>query len=111
MNTQPRQAYEFGPFRLDTAQHCLLRDGQPVPLSPKVFDLLEVLVRSSGRLVEKEELLKEVWPDSFVEEGNLNRNVSILRKVLGEDSSGGTLHRDSPQARLSVCRLRENDGR
>jgi TolB-like protein/DNA-binding winged helix-turn-helix (wHTH) protein/Flp pilus assembly protein TadD len=59
-----------------------------VPLTPKVFDLLEVLVRHSGHLVEKDELLREVWPDSFVEEGNLNRNVSILRKVLGEDVSG-----------------------
>jgi TolB-like protein/DNA-binding winged helix-turn-helix (wHTH) protein len=86
MNSQSR--YEFGPFRLDTANHCLLRDGQPVPLTPKVFDLLKVLLNNNGRLVEKDELLKEVWPDSFVEEGNLNRNISILRKVLGEDSSG-----------------------
>jgi TolB-like protein/DNA-binding winged helix-turn-helix (wHTH) protein len=59
-----------------------------VPLTPKVFDLLRLLVQNSGRLVEKDELLREIWPDSFVEEGNLNRNVSILRKVLGEDASG-----------------------
>jgi len=89
MNSQPQERYEFGPFQVDTAEHSLLRDGKPVPLTPKVFDLLEVLVRSNGRLVEKDELLKEVWPDSFVEEGNLNRNISILRKVLGEDASGG----------------------
>jgi TolB-like protein/DNA-binding winged helix-turn-helix (wHTH) protein/Tfp pilus assembly protein PilF len=89
MNTRPQQSYVFGPFRLDTAEHSLRRDGQAVPLTPKVFDLLEVLVRNNGRLVEKEELIKEVWPDSFVEEGNLNRNISILRKVLGEDSSDG----------------------
>src|SRR5262245_23385456 len=88
-NNQSHQRYEFGPFQVDTAEHSLSRDGKPVPLTPKVFDLLEVLVRNSGRLVEKNELLKEVWPDSFVEEGNLNRNVSILRKVLSEDGSGG----------------------
>ncbi len=88
MNHLPQEGYEFGPFRLDTAEHRLLHDGQPVPLTPKVFDLLEVLVRNSGRLVDKDDLLKEVWPDSFVEEGNLNRNVSILRKVLGDDASG-----------------------
>ena len=87
MNRQPEQ-YKFGPYRLDTAEHSLLREGQLVPLTPKVFDLLRVLVQSNGRLVEKDELLKEIWPDSFVEEGNLNRNISILRKVLGEDSSG-----------------------
>jgi TolB-like protein/DNA-binding winged helix-turn-helix (wHTH) protein/Tfp pilus assembly protein PilF len=89
MDSESHQRYEFGPFQVDTAEHCLLRDGKPVPLTPKVFDLLKVLVENNGRLVEKDELLKEVWPDSFVEEGNLNRNVSILRKVLGEDVSGG----------------------
>jgi TolB-like protein/DNA-binding winged helix-turn-helix (wHTH) protein/Tfp pilus assembly protein PilF len=88
MNSRPQRWYEFGPFRLDTSEHSLLHDGQVVPLEPKVFNLLKVLVQNSGRLVEKDELLKEVWPDSFVEEGNLNRNISILRKALGEDSSG-----------------------
>ena len=88
MNSQSHQRYEFGPFQVDIAEHSLLRDGKPVSLTPKVFDLLRVLVQNNGRLVEKDELLKEVWPDSFVEEGNLNRNVSILRKVLGEDATG-----------------------
>lgn len=88
MNSQPQQRYEFGPFRLDTAEHSLLRDGQVVPLEPRVFDLLRVLVQNDGRLLQKEELLKEVWPGTFVEEGNLNRNISILRKALGEDSAG-----------------------
>ncbi len=88
MNSQSHQCYEFGPFQVDIAEHSLLRDGKPVSLTPKVFDLLKVLVQNNGRLVEKDELLKEVWPDSFVEEGNLNRNVSILRKVLGEDATG-----------------------
>ena len=88
MNIRPQQCYEFGPFQLDTANHCLLREGQLVPLTPKVIDLLEVLVQNNGRLIEKEELLKEVWPDSFVEEGNVNRNISIIRKVLGDDATG-----------------------
>lgn len=88
MNSQSRQFYEFGPFRLDSSQHSLQRDGQAVPLEPKVFDLLKVLVQNNGSLLQKEELLKEIWPDTFVEEGNLNRNISILRKVLGEDPSG-----------------------
>jgi len=87
MNHQAKASYEFGPFRLDVSEHVLLRQGRPVPLTPKVFEVLRVLVQNSGHLVEKEELLQEIWPDSFVEEANLNRSVSILRKALGEDSS------------------------
>ena len=87
MNHQAKPCYEFGPFRLDVSEHVLLRQGHPVPLTPKVFEVLRVLVQNSGRLVEKEELLKEIWPDSFVEEANLNRSVSVLRKALGEDPS------------------------
>ena len=90
MNSRPQQRYEFGPFRLDTSEHSLCRDGQVVPLEPKAFNLLKVLVQNNGRLLQKEDLLKEVWPDAFVEEGNVNRNISILRKVLGEHSSGET---------------------
>ena len=93
MSNRPQQRYEFGPFQLDIAERCLLREGRPVPMTPKVFDLLEVLVRNSGHLVEKDELIKQVWPDSFVEEGNLNRNVSILRKVLGDDSGRSYIRR------------------
>jgi TolB-like protein/DNA-binding winged helix-turn-helix (wHTH) protein/Tfp pilus assembly protein PilF len=88
MNSRPQQRYEFGPFQLDISEHSLLREGQAVPLEPKVFDLLRVLVQNQGRLLQKEELIKEVWPDSFVEEGNLNRNIAVLRKALGEQSSG-----------------------
>ena len=80
--------YEFGPFRLDVAEHMLLRNGQPVPLTPKIFAVLTVLVQNDGHLVEKDTLLKEVWPDSFVEEGTLNRSVSVLRKALGDSPSG-----------------------
>ena len=88
MVRQSGPCYEFGPFRLDVAEHMLLRSGQPVPLTPKIFAVLRVLVQNDGHLVEKEKLLKEVWPDSFVEEGTLNRSVSILRKALGDSPSG-----------------------
>jgi TolB-like protein/DNA-binding winged helix-turn-helix (wHTH) protein/Tfp pilus assembly protein PilF len=79
-----RPVYEFGPFRLNPAEHQLLRDGRAVPLTPKVFDVLRLLVENSGHMLEKDELMKAVWPDSFVEEGNLTRNISTLRAVLGE---------------------------
>src|SRR5579872_6465088 len=75
--------YEFGPFRLDPAKRVLLRDGDPVPLTPKVFDTLLVLVQNSGQPISRDELMQAVWPDSFVEEGNLTQNISVLRKALG----------------------------
>ena len=76
--------YRFGKFSLDVAEHRLLRDGETISLTPRVFAVLRVLVESSGHLVEKDRLLREVWNDAFVEEGNLNRAVSVLRKTLGE---------------------------
>jgi DNA-binding winged helix-turn-helix (wHTH) protein len=76
--------YEFGPFCLDPAERRLLRDGKPVGLTPKCFDLLVTLVENSGHLMSKEELLNRLWPDQFVEEANLSFNISSLRKVLGE---------------------------
>ena len=88
MSSEAGQSYQFGPFRLDLSEHTLLRDGQLVPLTPKVSDVLGVLVRHSGHLVTKETLLREVWPGSFVEEGALNRTVSVLRKALGDSPSG-----------------------
>jgi Tol biopolymer transport system component/DNA-binding winged helix-turn-helix (wHTH) protein len=78
------QSYEFGSFRLDTADRMLLREGQYVPLTPKAFETLVVLVRHGGRIVDKEEFLKQVWPDTFVEDVSLAKNVSTLRKILGE---------------------------
>ena len=84
MNAQQKHIYEFGPFRLIPAERQLLRDAQLVSLKPKSFDLLVVLVENSGRLIEKEELMKRIWPDSFVEEANLSVNVSALRRALGE---------------------------
>ena len=77
-------AYEFGPFRLDPAARRLLRDGVPVPLTAKLFDILLLLVRSRGEVVTKETLMREIWSDSFVEENNLTVSISSLRKSLGE---------------------------
>jgi len=83
------RAYLFGPYRLDSAERLLLRAGRPVPLTPKVFDLLEILVTNHGHLVAKEALITALWPDSFVEEGGLTRCVSVLRKALGDDGAAG----------------------
>ncbi|MEN3330693.1 MAG: hypothetical protein V7641_58 [Blastocatellia bacterium] len=82
------QIYEFGRFRLDAAERTLRRAGEAVPLTPKVFGILLALVEHSPRIVEKDELMRQVWPDSFVEEGNLTQNISLLRKALGETSDG-----------------------
>ena len=78
------QFYEFGPFILDTVQHLLLKQQEPVTLTPKTYDALLVLVRNSGRMLSKEELMAALWPDSFVEESNLTQQVSTIRKALGE---------------------------
>src|ERR1041385_5620538 len=79
--------YEFGPFVLDARSRILLRDGVTVRLTPKAFETLLVLIQHGVQLVDKEQLLKEVWPDTFVEEGSLSRNIHELRKALGDDSS------------------------
>lgn len=78
------EVYEFGPFRLDVGERLLTRDGHPVPLAPKIFDTLVVFARSGGRLLSKDELMRELWPDTAVEEANLVVNISALRKVLGD---------------------------
>jgi DNA-binding winged helix-turn-helix (wHTH) protein len=80
--------YEFGPYLLDGRERVLLRDGRPVSLAPKALETLLVLLRNSGHLVEKEQLMSEVWPTTYVEEANLTQNISILRKVLSEGSDG-----------------------
>jgi len=79
-----KELYEFGPFRVDAAKEVLLREGESVPLTPKTFQVLLVLIRHNQELVTKDELMKSVWPDSFVEETNLSRNIFMLRKALGE---------------------------
>ena len=88
MRELQQHSYEFGPFRLIPEESLLLRDDQAVTLAPKDFEVLVALVRRGGSLVSKEELLREVWPDAFVEEANLSRHVYALRRALGEDESG-----------------------
>src|SRR5262245_41711639 len=80
--------YEFGGFQLDLSQRVLVRNGQPVPLTPKVLDTRALLVQNGGRILKKEELMTTLWPESFVEEGNLTQNIFILRKALGDDRNG-----------------------
>lgn len=84
MAAQQKHIYEFGSFRLIPLERQLLREDQPVQLPSKTFDLLVVLVENSGHLIGKEELLKRIWPDSFVEEANLSVNMTALRRALGE---------------------------
>ncbi len=88
MNNGERVIYEFGGFRLDPELRILLRDGDPVTVWPKVFDTLVLLLQSRGRIMEKEELMRALWPESFVEEGNLTQNIFVLRKILGDDKNG-----------------------
>jgi eukaryotic-like serine/threonine-protein kinase len=84
MSVERKQFYEFGPFRIDPDKRLLLRDDQPVPLQPKAFETLLVLVQNSGTVVLKNDLMKTLWPDSFVEESNLTQHIFVLRKSLGE---------------------------
>jgi Transcriptional regulatory protein, C terminal len=93
MSEQVRHLYEFGPFRLDATERLLLRDQQHIPLTPKAFETLLVLVEHGGHVIDKTELMKKVWPDTFVEEVNLAKNVSSLRKILGQNNRNTTLRR------------------
>lgn len=81
--------YDFGPFRLDVPERRLLRAGLPVPLTPKAFDLLHLLVCNGGHLLTKDELIRGLWPDSAVEENNLTVNMSALRMALGDSKGAG----------------------
>src|SRR2546426_2274575 len=80
--------YEFDPFRIDVTERLVLRDGSPITLPPKAFDILLALVRESGHVLEKRELIDIVWPDTFIEENNLTQYISALRKALGDDRHG-----------------------
>ena len=87
---QPAEpVYDFGAFRLNPAERLLVRNGEPVPLTPKAFDALTLLVENAGHLVEKEEFMRRLWPHTFVGDDTLAQNISLLRKVL-TDSNGAT---------------------
>src|ERR1044071_1227782 len=81
-------AYEFGPYRLDPHERVLTRAGDTISLTPKATEILLLLVVNAGQLVEKDELLQQVWPDTFVEESNLSQNIFTLRRALGDERAG-----------------------
>jgi len=87
MGEQTNKFYDFGRFRVKPDERVLLRGDELVPLTPKAFDILLALLENDGRLVHKDDLMKKVWPNTFVEEGNLTQNVSLLRKALGESAN------------------------
>src|SRR5580693_1116721 len=84
MDPQEPHIYAFGNFRLDVSKRLLFRDGEPISLTPKVFDTLVYLVEHNGKVLSKDDLMLAVWPDTVVEENNLGQNISKLRSVLGE---------------------------
>jgi TolB-like protein/DNA-binding winged helix-turn-helix (wHTH) protein/Tfp pilus assembly protein PilF len=88
MSAQAKVIFEFGSFRLNPAERLLLRDQAPIHLPPKAFDALLVLVENQGHLLEKDDLLRKVWPDTFVEESNLAQHISLLRKALQDGEDG-----------------------
>ena len=96
MSLHDRHLYEFGPFRLEPMERRLSRDGQDIPLPQKAFDVLVMLVSRAGHLVAKEDLLRQVWPGTFVEEANLSYTVSVIRKALHE-GVGGARYIDTVQ--------------
>jgi DNA-binding winged helix-turn-helix (wHTH) protein len=88
MSRENNRIYEFDSFQLDPANRRLLKDGEPIPLKPKVFSTLVVLVENSKNVVSKDDLMNKVWPDTHVQEDNLTQNISVLRRALGNDSQG-----------------------
>jgi Tol biopolymer transport system component/DNA-binding winged helix-turn-helix (wHTH) protein len=86
-----RHIYEFGDFRVDPAEQLLLHKGGPVPLTPRVFETLLILVQSEGRLIEKDDFMRRLWPGVFVEEVALAQNISQLRKALGDGKNGSRI--------------------
>ena len=84
MRQQLKHLYEFGPYRIDPGKRILWRGDDTIPLPNKVFDILLVLVEQGQDVVSKDDLMKAVWPDSFVEESNLSQSIFLLRKALGE---------------------------
>src|SRR5262245_37270007 len=85
--SRPATVYEFGDYRLDPASRLVSLRDRPIPLAPKSFDLLRLMVERPGRVLERDELIRALWPDTIVEEANLTFQISTLRKALGGDGS------------------------
>ena len=115
MRRQENNLYEFGPYRLDAQRRVLFSDDEVVPLAPKAIDLLVALVEKSGQVLGKDELMKSVWPDSYVEEANLSHHIFILRKALGDHKSGAkyieTIPRRGYRFVASVLAVEDEDAR
>ena len=113
MTEQSNHVFEFGPYRLDSGERLLLRGDEVVPLTPKAFEMLLVLVENSGHVLTKEELMKRVWPDTIVEEANLSHNIYKLREALGEGRSGEKYIKTVPRRGYrfvgNVTELRDED--
>src|SRR5947207_3324124 len=88
MTKETKHIYQFCGFRLDSVERTLLRNGQPIGLTIKAFDILLVLVRNAGHVMGKDELMNAVWPETAVEESNLSQNIYVLRKTLGQLTNG-----------------------
>src|SRR5437879_4973557 len=89
--------YEFSEFQISPERRLLVRNGVPVPLTPKGYDTLLFLVQNRGRVLEKEEFMGSLWPESFVEDGNLSQNIFVLRKILGDDQNGTSFIQTIPR--------------
>src|SRR5690349_8327371 len=105
MNGRPTITFEFGEFRLIPAERVFLRGGSPVTLAPKAFDVLVVLVENAGELVEKQDLMQRVWPESFVEEANVQVQISAIRKVIGRNISIETVPKRGYRFKSTVKRI------
>ncbi len=111
MSNSAKHFYEFGPFRLDRLERVLFRHDQPLTLTPKAFDLLLTLVEHSGHIIEKEELMNTVWPETAVEESNLTHHISALRKALSEGENGQKFIETVPRRGYRfVAEVRERNG-
>ncbi len=112
MSRQAAHIYEFDSFRLDPDERVLFRDGVPISVSPKIFETLLVLVRESGHIVEKDDLISQVWPDTYVEENNLSQYISTLRRVIGDEPRGSrfieTVPRRGYRFTAAVREIRSN---
>jgi DNA-binding winged helix-turn-helix (wHTH) protein len=102
--------YEFGEFRLNTMERSIKSAGRAIPLAPKALDVLIVLVENRGRIVDRDDLMRKVWPDTFVEDNNLAFNVSVLRKLFGETGTSPHYIETVPKRGYRfVAELREAD--
>src|SRR5437016_5627762 len=117
MAQRQKHLYEFGPFSLDTRERVLLRDGHPLPLKPKVYETLIALISQSGHVVDKEELMRQVWPDVVVEENNLTGNIYALRRAFAEYQYIETVPRrgyrftaDVKEVRIEDVKLTDRSG-